>query len=188
MSLARALGALLAISAVGCGGDELPEILVVRDFALTDQHGQPFASDRLRGKVWVASFVFTSCRSVCPLITNHVANLHRRVDSPDVRFVSVSVDPEVDTPERLAAYAGRYRADDRWIFLTGEPRVVQEVVTEIFHVPMGAPRPDEGGYDIAHSEQLFLVDARGVLRGRYDTDRAGIDRLARDIGKLLEER
>jgi len=185
MSLVRALAVVLALSAVGCGDDELPEILVVRDFTLTSHRDEPFSSAELDGEVWVASFVFTSCPDVCPLITNQVANLHRRVTDERVRFVSVSVDPEVDTPARLADYAQRYGADDRWVFLTGEPSAVREVVTQTFRVPMGAPRGDEGGYDIAHAEQLFLVDADGVLRGRYDTDREGMDRLARDIERLL---
>lgn len=171
-----------------CGSaDELPEILVVSDFELTDHHGQRFASDRLDGHVWIASFVFTSCRDVCPLLTNQVANLHRRVSQPEVRFVSVSVDPEVDTPERLAEYAGRYGADERWVFLTGEPREVRRVVTQILRVAMGERNDVAGGYDIAHSEQLLLVDARGVLRGAYDTDRDGMRRLEEHIERLLGE-
>ena len=173
---------------VSCGSaDELPEILVVSDFELTDHHGQRFASDRLDGHVWIASFVFTSCRDVCPLLTNQVANLHRRVSQPEVRFVSVSVDPEVDTPERLAEYAGRYGADERWVFLTGEPREVRRVVTQILRVAMGERNDVAGGYDIAHSEQLLLVDARGVLRGAYDTDRDGMRRLEEHIERLLGE-
>ncbi|MEZ4340446.1 MAG: SCO family protein [Sandaracinaceae bacterium] len=178
--------ALFLLTTLGCGGEtDLPEILVVRDFALTDQRGEPFDSHRLRGHVWVASFVFTSCRDVCPLITNQMANLHRRVRDDRVRFVSISVDPRVDTPEVLAAYAERYEADDRWVFLTGAPDVVRQVVTEHFRVAMGAPDRDEGPYQIAHGEQLLLVDRSGVLRGQYPTDREGMSRLARDIDRLL---
>ncbi|MCB9594399.1 MAG: SCO family protein [Sandaracinaceae bacterium] len=182
----RTLAPLLLLASVGCGGaEELPEILVVRDFTLTSHRGEPFAERSLEGHVWVASFVFTSCRDVCPLITNQVANLHRRVTDDRVRFVSISVDPRVDTPEVLAAYRARYRADDRWVFLTGDPAEVRRVVTEIFRVSMGEPSSAEGPYDIAHGEQLLLVDRRGVLRGQYPTDRAGMDRLARDIDRLL---
>ena len=174
----------VALAAAGCGEGELPEMFVVRDFSLTAQTGEPFHSSSLDGHVWVASFVFTSCRDVCPLITNQVANLHRRVDDPRVRFVSVSVDPAVDTPERLAEYAERYRADDRWVFLTGDPDEVRRVVTGVFHVAMGDRSSDETGYDISHSEQLLLVDRAGVVRGQYDTDREGMDALAADIGRL----
>lgn len=140
----RTLAPLLLLASVGCGGaEELPEILVVRDFTLTSHRGEPFAERSLEGHVWVASFVFTSCRDVCPLITNQVANLHRRVTDDRVRFVSIPVDPRVDTPEVLAAYRARYRADDRWVFLTGDPAEVRRVVTEIFRVSMGEPSSAE---------------------------------------------
>lgn len=178
---------LSALLAAGCGGEpDLPEMLVVRDFTLTTQENQPFDSRSLEGKVWVASFVFTSCRDVCPVITNQVANLHRRVSDERVRFVSISVDPTVDTPEVLQEYATRYRADHRWIFLTGAPDDVRRVVTQSFRMAMGeAERRGESGYDIPHSERLALVDRHGVLRGQYETDRAGMDALARDIDRLL---
>lgn len=186
LAMHRSFALALALFAAGCGGEsDLPEILVVRDFTLTTQAGEPFDSRSLSGKVWVASFVFTSCRDVCPLITNQVANLHRRVTDERVRFISISVDPTVDTPEVLREYRARYRADDRWTFLTGEPDAVRRVVTQIFHVSMGEPQRGRGGYDIPHSEQLMLVDRHGVLRGQYETDRAGIDALTRDIDRLL---
>ena len=187
--MSRALAALVpglfALCALaGCDDGELPEVLVVRDFTLTDHEGEPFDSSSLRGKVWVASFVFTSCRDVCPLITGQVANLHRRVSDERVRFVSISVDPEVDTPEVLRAYRARYRADPRWTFLTGDREVVRRVAVDTFHVAMGERRaPDDD--DIPHSEELLLVDAEGVLRGSYPTDRDGLTRLEADIGRLL---
>ena len=177
-------GCLIAACA---GSDELPEILHVGEFELVDQTDQPFGTAQLGGHVWVASFIFTSCRDVCPLLTNHIANLTRRVADPSVRFVSFSVDPEVDTPARLAEYAQRYRADARWSFLTGEPAEVRRIVTQILRVPMGARNDVAGGYDIAHSEQLLLVDASGVLRGAYETDRDGLRRLERDVERLLGE-
>ncbi len=167
------------------GSEDLPEILRVSSFELTDQAGERFASDDLDGHVWVASFVFTSCRDICPLLTNQVANLNRRITDPRLRFVSISVDPAVDTPARLQAYAQRYGADDRWVFLTGEPRAVRRVVTQILRVPMGERNNVAGGYDIAHSEQLLLVDSHGTLRGAYDTDRDGMRRLEEDIERLL---
>jgi len=180
------LSSLLFATSCGAGND-LPEILVVSDFELTDHRGERFASHELTGGVTVVSFVFTSCRDVCPLITNQVANLHRRVDDPNARFLSISVDPEVDTPARLAEYGERYGADDRWTFLTGERAAVEGVVTRIFRVSMGERNDFAGGYDIAHTEQLLLVDSRRTLRGAYDTDRAGMERLERDLERLLAD-
>lgn len=180
----RSLAMLLTITTLGCGSEsDLPEILVVREFTLTSQTGEAFASRSLGGKVWVASFVYTTCADVCPLITNQVANLHRRVTDERVRFISISVDPEIDTPDLLTEYAARYHADDRWTFLTGDPALVRRIVTQNFRVSMGTR--ESGANDIPHSEELLLIDRGGVLRGSYPTDRGGMDRLARDIDRLL---
>lgn len=177
---------LLTSLSVACEDEELPEILVVRDFELTDQTGERFASDELEGRVWIASFFFTSCTSICPLLTSHVGNLQRRtVDAPGIQFVSVSVDPETDTPERLRDYARRYDADlSRWTFLTGARRDVHELVVEGFRMNMGEREEAEAGYDIPHSGNLLLIDRNGVLRGQYETDQAGLQALERDARQL----
>ncbi len=185
--MARSLAALfLVLTLSSCDDDEaLPEMFVVRDFSLTAHTGEPFDSSALEGHVWVTSFVFTKCRGVCPLIINEVAKLHRRVDDPRVRFVSISVDPEVDTPEVLAEHRARYDADDRWLFLTGDPDDVRDVIGEHFHMEMGERSGGERAYDISHTETLLLVDQSGVVRGQYATDAEGMDALADGIARLL---
>ncbi len=182
---------VLASTLAGCREEEpLPEMLPLGEFALLDQEGRPFGLDDLRGKVSVVSFIFTSCPDICPVLTSQMANLHRRVHDDDVRFVSVSVDPAQDTPARLREYAGQFRADpSRWSFLTtDQPEQMRGIIESAFRMPSGE-RQDrgDGRYDILHSPRFLLVDRRGVLRGLYETDAAGLERLERDIGRLRGE-
>jgi protein SCO1/2 len=161
--------------------------LPIGSYELIDQSGAPFGSAELRGKVAIVDFVFTSCPDVCPVLTTQMANLHRRIRDDDVRFVSISVDPEHDTPEVLRSYAARFRADTaRWKFLTGPsaPAVVQDH----FRVAIGdrSPRAD-GSYTLLHGSRFLLVDRRGTLRGIYGTDREELDRLEHDVARLREE-
>lgn len=185
------LGVSLALAGrPGDDADELGVRMPIAPFELTDQDGDAFASDRLRGKVWIASFAFTSCVSICPMLTSQMANLQRRLESHGdrVHFVTITVDPEVDTPERLRAYAEQHHADlSRWSFLTGEPAQVRATLQRVFFVPIGERRDVEGGYDILHTGQLMLVDRNGQMRGLYPTDAESLETLERDVGRLLEE-
>lgn len=188
-TLIRLAGVLLVLVLAGCGEEEaLPEMLPIGEFALTDQDGRAFGSAELRGKVWVADFIFTSCPDICPVMSTQMANLHRRIADADVRFVSITVDPERDTPEVLREYAARFRADSRWRFLTGEAAVVRRTIEQGFRLPVGdrEARPG-GGYDILHGSRFALVDRRGILRGLYETDAEGLERLERDVARLLRE-
>ncbi len=184
--------ALGCASLAGCGEESeapLPEMVPISDFTLTDQSGEDFGTAQLRGKVWIADLIFTSCPSICPVMSSQMANLHRRLDEPDVRFVSISVDPAVDTPEVLHAYAERYGADtSRWTFLTGTVEDVNRVVHLSFRLPMGERMDrDDGTYDILHTGRFLLIDRRGTMRGLYETDRAGLERLEHDARRLLAE-
>jgi protein SCO1/2 len=124
------------------------------------------------------------------MLTAQMANLQRRLarHGERVHLVTVSVDPETDTPEQLRAYAERYHADLRhWSFLTGPPEQVRLTIRRGFMVAIGDRRAWEGGYDILHTSQLLLVDREHRLRGVYDSDAVGLDRLERDVERLLEE-
>lgn len=109
-------------------------------FALTDQRGAPFGTRELAGKVWVADFIFTSCAQACPLLSERMAEVGRRARhlGPDFHLVSFTVDPERDTPARLAEYGARYGANPiAWSFLTGPANAIQAAVVGGFKVGMG---------------------------------------------------
>jgi protein SCO1/2 len=162
-------------------------------FQLTDQRGQPFGSADLRGRIWVADFVFTSCPTVCPKLTHRMQVIaHRARNLGDAfHLVTFTVDPENDTPERLAAYARTYHADEsRWTFLTGPLGDVEATVVKGFKLAMGKEELPAGSglFSIFHGEKLVLVDDAGFIRGYYDADDEGIDHLMHDAGVIANVR
>jgi len=167
----------------------LPILAELPRFALTDQDGRTFGTEDLEGRVWVASFIFTRCATVCPAITARMAAIQGRTRqlAPAFRLVSFSVDPDYDTPERLAEYARSHHASPRtWSFLTGKEEAVKATVVQGLKVAMGREKSDDGSADgIFHGSHLVLVDGRGRVRGYYDPDDpAAVDRVVRDAGLL----
>jgi protein SCO1/2 len=156
-------------------------------FELTDHNKQPVSRDSLLGKVWVASFIFTSCPSICPRLTAKMATLQAPLlENDDVRFISFSVDPETDTPEKLAAFATKHGATSpRWLFLTGDPKVVDATVLTGFKMVL--QRPATGSIDISHAERFCAVDKKGHVRGLYDTSEEGLAALKAKVTELLGE-
>lgn len=169
---------------------EPPPVLgQVPHFTLADQTGLPFGAAQLRGKVWIANFIFTRCPTVCPVFTQKMADLQRRVTPalPDVHLVSFSVDPEHDTPERLFEYAKRYRASPRmWSFLTGLPEDVRLVVRDGLKISMEQEGLVGDVPDIIHGTHFVLIDRQMRIRGYYDSDDpARIEDMLRDVKVLL---
>jgi protein SCO1/2 len=188
-------GLLLAVAAfaltrLGPAEEEIPSLFPVPAFELTDQDGHAFGSEQLRGRVWIASFLFTSCSQVCPLLASQLANLRGRLarHGERVHVVSVTVDPEVDTPERLRAFADRYGGTSQWTLLTGRPEDVRATTQRAFFQPEASRREIEAdpGYDILHGTGVLLIDRDGRCRGLYPTDGPGLERLVRDVDRLLE--
>jgi len=168
---------------------------VLPSFTLTDQRGQPFGSRELAGKIWVADFIFTSCQGVCPLLSERMAEVGKRARhlGPDFHLVSISVDPERDTPARLAEYGARYGANPiAWSFLTGPEQAIQATVVDGFKVGAGKERApgaaaDGGGqgfWEIFHGEKLVLVDRQMRIRGYFDATAEGIDKLMEAVGRV----
>ena len=152
-------------------------------FLLTDQDGQPFDSARLKGKVWIADFIFTSCAGTCPEMSGKMARLQNRLNR-DIQLISVSVDPGRDTPPVLASYARRFKAEaGRWHFLTGDREKIAALVQQGFGLSLA-----EGGSPqepVIHSIRFVLVDGNGVLRGFYDsTDPQALEQLVHDANVL----
>jgi protein SCO1 len=194
----RRLGCRLAVAlllATGCRAAaeraELEVLGAVPDFAFTDQTGTKVTAADLRGRVHIASFIFTRCPTVCPTTTLKMQRLGERLrDASGVHLVSISVDPEHDTPPVLTEFASRYRADpSRWKFLTGPPADVRRAVEEGFRIAVerGAALAD-GTPNIVHGTHFVLFDRQLRIRGYYDSDDAGrLDQLVADAGTLARE-
>lgn len=162
--------------------DNLPVLGKVPDFALTDTNGETFTANELDNTVWVADFIFTSCAGPCPVMSSKMARLQQQFDDEDVAFVSVTVDPDRDTPEVLAKYGKEYGADlTQWHFLTGDIDAIHELSVKGFMV---------GSVDepVFHSTRFILVDGNRQIRGYYrGAEEADVAELARDIRSLLAD-
>jgi protein SCO1 len=153
-------------SSSGASPAHLPVYGSVPNFALIDQSGRPVRRGDLEGKVWIANFIFTNCPDECPLMTVEMAQMQSELaHMADVRLVSISVDPDRDTPAVLSEYAERFNADPaRWLFLTGDKRAIYRLVGEGFRL---------GIVDPAEPSHSSLV--KGSPTGR---SRSSLDRLA----------
>jgi protein SCO1 len=181
---------LLVLAACTPEPEPLPILFPVPEFAFRDQAGRAVGDADLRGAPWVADFVFTRCPSACPMLTAQMQNLKRRLgdDAARVTMVSFSVDPEHDTPEVLARYAEGYGIEGRWLFLTGPIDPMRRAVEQGFRVRMGERVAGQDGvYDIMHAQHFLLVDAQNRIRGYYTSDGEGMQRLERDVKRLLED-
>ncbi len=155
-------------------------------YELTDSMGRTYGSEQLAGHVYVASFVFTSCPVQCPKLMERMNQVQRRTKNTSgvVQLVTMSVDPETDTPERMADYGERFGArPSRWHLLTGDYQVIEDTVVKGFKLAMG--KDADNLFQIFHSEKLVLVDGEGRIRGYYDADDPGLDALMKDIGLVL---
>lgn len=154
-------------------------------FAYVAQTGATVTSLSLKGQPYVANFIFTTCRTVCPLLTSKMVQLQRLLPGAAVRFVSFSVDPRHDSPETLAAYAHHWNAEEpRWVLLSTDERTLP-VTAAGFHVTaMRAAAPSDVD-PIIHSSVFLLVDAEGIVRGAYDSEhREDFEALVRDTRTL----
>jgi len=162
----------------------LPTLWPVPSFALVDQNGQTRTPEDLRGSIWVADFIFTSCKSVCPVLSAKMVQVQRAIRDPRLKFVSFSVDPERDTPEALRAYAHRWAPDEpRWTLLATTTESLAELAKGMKTFVERQPDPDA----TLHTSELFLVDARGRVRGLYGTDGDSFGQLIPDARELLSE-
>lgn len=177
-------GALVLLLSSCQQRETLPVLFPVPPVTLTTEKGQALNLEDLKGKVAVYDFIFTRCAATCPVMGASMRRLTGKVSSPEVRFVSVSVDPANDTPEVLREYAQHLRTDDRWIFLTGKREDVINLSVKGFKLAAGDPGP--GAEPILHSSKFVVVDRSGMIRGYYDgTSAQDLDRLARDVQSLL---
>lgn len=175
--------AALVVILSACSIQSAPPLPVYYDvprFQLTSQDGQPFDSQVLAGKIWVADFIYTTCPGPCPRMTSQMREIQDAIQKmPDVKLVSFTVDPEHDTPEALAAYAKVHGASpEHWYFLTGPHDALQHLDRDVFKL---------GNVDasLQHSTRFVLIDRQSKIRGYYDTSESGsIPKVIQDIYAL----
>lgn len=158
----------------------LPDIGQIADFTLTNQASQPVTLADLRGKVWVADIVFSRCAGPCPRMTRQMASLQAVLPKDSTaRLVTLTTDPEFDTPEVLNKYAERFKADNqRWWFLTGEKKAVAGLAIDGLKLTGFIETKPEERLNVddlfIHSTLFVLVDKKARLRGVFETDGEGI--------------
>ena len=159
----------------------------VPQFQLTNQDGQAFGSAQLKGKIWIADFIFTMCPGPCPMISSRMSELQKPLEKTDVHLVSVSVDPEHDTPAVLRGYAEKLHAQpQRWDFLTGSQAAIYDLSRHGFKLAIDDGAAENG--TPVHSTRVVLVDRRGEIRGYYDaTAPDAVTKLLADTNHLLRE-
>lgn len=168
---------------------ELPALASVPPFELIDRDGSPFGLDDLAGSPWIADFIFTRCAAICPRMTREMSEVSKALGpNTPVQLVSVSVDPEHDTPEVLDAWAKTFDAGENWHFLTGEVETIHQLARKGFMLGVDAaadPETATPGTAIVHSNRFVLVDAAGQIRGFYDPfDPSSVERLLADVTAL----
>ena len=132
----------------------------LENFELPESRGKTFDSSKMKGKVWVTTFFFTTCPGPCTRLNERIKFMHEQDELKDVTWVSITVDPQADTIEVLSEYAKRFNADpDRWLFCRGDLKYIKRVGRDIFKLPVTWQ---------GHNESAVVIDRDGNVRGMYD--------------------
>lgn len=163
---------------------DLPILAEVPAFTMKSQAGQTVTPAELRGQPFIADFIFLSCRTSCPKLTERMKGLQDKIAQRQstVRLVSITVDPENDDVPALAKYTGTLGVNPKiWTFLTGPLEQLDAVVVKGFKVQYEKIKPiapDATVFTIMHGDWFVLVDGKGRIRGYYDTnDKGKLDEL-----------
>jgi protein SCO1/2 len=167
-------------------GIERREVRIpIQNFALTDQASRPFQFDSLRGKVSIVTFAYTTCPDVCPLLTAAMRQTQESLNTEEraaTYFVTITTDPEIDTPPVMSAYARRYGVDlANWAFLTGDIAALEKVWKSF---GVGVHRKARGLID--HTPLSAIVDRGGTLRVVYIGSTPDAKMIRQDVRKLLQ--
>jgi cytochrome oxidase Cu insertion factor (SCO1/SenC/PrrC family) len=160
----------------------------IADFSFTERSGKTITKQDLLGKPWIVSFIFTRCAGPCPKVSGQMSLLQDDLAEEDVRLVTMTVDPDYDTPEVLSRYAKAYGADpEKWLFLTGDKEELYSYISKEFlqTVEEMKGKDRQPGFEVLHTTNLMLVDAKGVVRGKYNAQvPEDMAKLRRDVKKL----
>lgn len=161
----------------------------IADFNLTNQNGITVTQDDYRGKIYVADFFFTSCQTICPIMTDHMVYIQEELKNDlDVMLLSHSVTPEIDSVAQLKRYALEKGVDDqKWNLVTGDRKQIYTLARKSYLAVKDYP--DIAEYGMIHTENFVLVDTKKRIRGIYDgTDKEAIESLLKDIAILKNEK
>jgi len=157
----------------------------ISNFSLTNQNGETITQEHYDNKIYVADFFFTTCPSICPIMTENMFYIQEKTINKDILLVSYSVTPEIDSVAQLKKYAIEKGVDNnRWNLLTGEKKDIYELARKSYLVAKN--NGDGGKYDMIHTENFVLIDKEKRIRGFYDgTNKEEMDKLLNDI-QILE--
>jgi len=158
----------------------------IADFNLINQNGQVITQKDYQGKIYIADFFFTTCPTICPIMTKNMADIQSRIQNDaDVKLLSHTVTPEIDSVAQLKKYAIEKGVDDaKWNLVTGDKKQIYELARRSY---LAVQSDGDGGkYDMIHTENFILVDKEKRIRGFYDgTNTEEIDQLMADL-KILK--
>lgn len=157
----------------------------ISDFSLTNQNGKQITQGYYENQIYIADFFFTTCPSICPIMTKNMYDIQQKTMNKNVLLVSYSVTPEIDNVDQLKKYALENKVNDnKWNLLTGDKKQIYELARKSYLV---AKNDGDGGkYDMIHTENFVLIDKEKRIRGYYDgTNKEDIDKLLNDV-KILE--
>tara|TARA_R110001583_G_scaffold49679_1_gene155468 strand:+ start:1146 stop:1823 length:678 start_codon:yes stop_codon:yes gene_type:complete len=160
----------------------------VADFKLINQNGETITQKDYEGKIYVADFFFTRCITICPIMTSNISELQEIFKNDDeIKFLSLSVTPDIDSVSVLKEYAVKKGViDGKWNITTGDKKHIYELARKSYFVVLD--EGDGGLQDFIHTENFVLVDKKRQIRGYYDgTDKEDIQRLVLDIQLLKNE-
>ena len=161
----------------------------IAPFTMTNQNGQTITEKDYENKVYVADFFFTTCPSICPIMTKNMFSLQEKLKTkyPEVKLLSYSVTPEIDTIEQLKRYAIENKVDDKiWNLVTGDKKEIYTLARKSYLVVQNDG--NGGPHDMIHTENFVLIDKENRIRGYYDgTDINEMDRLITEIGMLKND-
>lgn len=189
----KRIAGLIVILLIACSSG-LPEKGQLPDVRLVDQDGRPFSFSQVRGKVLVVAYIYTNCPDICHVISNKMNVFKQQIKKEGlgdrVYFISISFDPERDTPEVLRHHAKMMNLDlDNWALLTGDKNAVEEVlkVAGMEAIMDAAPTDRKGdqSYSLLHRDRISLADKNGRIRKHYKGSEFSPDELRDDIRSLL---
>ena len=160
----------------------------IADFSLTNQNGKQITQVNYKDKIYVADFFFTTCQSICPIMTGHMFDIQKEILNDDeVMLLSYSVTPEIDSVQQLKKYAiDKGVVDEKWNLVTGDKKQIYDLARKSYMAVKTVGNGDQ--YDMIHTENFMLIDKKKQIRGYYDgTNPEDIDRLLKDIKILKKE-